>query len=225
MPIDAKQKESKMGSIGHVLAIDLGSGGPKAAVVSETGQVMASAEENVTTTLLPRGGAEQDPHEWWNGAKRAAKKVIRACGVSAEDIVAVSCDSQWSVVTPVDEKGEPLMNAIHWLDKRGGPYNRKITRGFPSVQGYGLRKLRKWIKLTGMVPTHSGVDSLGHVLFIKNERPDIYAKTYKFIEPMDYLTARLTGEITATQKTMAPFMVVETGDWGIQEYNSVPPNT
>jgi len=75
-----------------------------------------------------------------------------------------------------------------------------------------LRKLRKWIKLTGMVPTHSGVDSLGHVLFIKNERPDIYAKTYKFLEPMDYLTACLTGKITATQKTMAPFMVMETRD-------------
>ncbi len=219
MSSDAKQKKRKTDSIGHVLAIDLGSGGPKAAIVSETGQVMASAEENVATSLLPRGGAEQDPHAWWDGARRVAKKVVRACGVSAEDIVAVSCDSQWSVVTPVDEKGEPLMNAIHWLDQRGGPYNRKITRGFPSVQGYGLRKLRKWIKLTGMVPTHSGVDSLGHVLFIKNERPDIYAKTYKFLEPMDYLTARLTGKITATQKTMAPFMVVETRDWGVQKYN------
>ena len=164
MPTDAKQKKRKTGSIGHVLAIDLGSGGPKAAMVSETGQVTASAEENVATTFLPRGGAEQNPHAWWDGARRAAKKVIRASGISAEDIVAVSCDSQWSVVTPVDERGEPLMNAIHWLDQRGGPYNRKITRGFPSIQGYGLRKLRKWIKLTGMVPTRSGVDSLGHVL-------------------------------------------------------------
>ncbi len=219
MSTDAKQKKRKRGSIGHVLAIDLGSGGPKAAVVSETGQVMASAEENITTHLLPQGGAEQDPHAWWNKVRRAAKSAIRESSVSAEDIVAVSCDSQWSVVTPVDERGEPLMNAIHWLDKRGGPYNRKITRGFPSVQGYGLRKLLKWIKLTGMVPTHSGVDSLGHVLFIKNERPDIYAKTYKFLEPMDYLTARLTGKITATQKTMAPFMLMDTRDWGIQKYN------
>jgi hypothetical protein len=67
----------------------------------------------------------------------------------------------------------------------------------------------KWIKLTGLVPTHSGVDSLGHVLFIKHERPDIYAKTYKFLEPMDFLTARLTGKITATQKTMVPFVVVD----------------
>ena len=77
------------------------------------------------------------------------------------------------------------MPAVHWMDQRGGPYNRKIAGGFPSFQGYGLFKLLKWIKLTGMAPTHTGLDSLGHVLYIKNERPDIYANTYKFLGPMD----------------------------------------
>lgn len=203
----------------YVLAIDLGSGGHKVAVVADTGEVIASADENITTHLLPRGGAEQDPQEWWNGAKKAARKVISESDVSPEDIVAVACDSQWSVVVPVDEHGEPLGQAVHWLDHRGGPYNRKISAGFPSIQGYGLLKLLKWVKLTGLAPTHSGVDSIGHVLFIKNEQPEIYAKTYKFLEPMDYLTARLTGKITATQKTMAPFMIMDNRHWGSLEYS------
>jgi xylulokinase len=202
-----------------VLAIDLGSGGHKVAVVADTGEIVACANETVTTYLLPDGGAEQDPEEWWGGARRAARKVIEASKVPPEDIVAVACDSQWSVVVPVNQHGEPLMRAVHWLDRRGGPYNRKISGGFPKIQGYGLNKLLKWIKLTGMVPTHSGVDSLGHVLFIKNERPEIYAKTYKFLEPMDYLTARLTGKITATQKTMAPFALVDNRQWGSCRYS------
>ena len=79
--------------------------------------------------------------------------------------------------------------------------------------------MNKWIKLTGFAPTHSGADSLGHVLFIKNERPNIYAKTYKFLEPMDYLISRLTGKIVATQKTMAPFMIVDNRQWGSCEYS------
>lgn len=203
----------------YVLAIDLGSGGPKVAIVADNGEVMACAAEKIDTRLLPGGGAEQDPEEWWQCAKRAAKQVIREANVSSENIVAVSCDSQWSVVVPVDENGDPLMQAIHWLDTRGGPYNRKIIGGFPRFQGYGLLRLYKWIRLTGLAPTKSGVDSLGHTLFIKNERPDIYAKTYKFLEPMDYLTARLTGRITATQKTMTPFIVVENSQWGSQEYS------
>jgi xylulokinase len=203
----------------YVLAIDLGSGSYKAAIVSDTGDVVATAEESIATQLLPDGGAEQDPEAWWCGTKKAAKTVIAQSEVSPEDIVAVGCDSQWSVVVPVDENGAPLMNAVHWLDTRGGKYNRRIVGGFPRVQGYNLFKVMKWIKLTGMAPTRSGVDSFGHVLFIKNERPDIYRKTYKFLEPMDYLTARLTGKITATQKTMSIFMIMDNRKWGSLEYN------
>jgi len=204
----------------YVLAIDLGSGGYKVAVVSDTGEVIASADGPVATHILPRGGVEQDPIEWWEGIKQAAKTVLRESQVAPEDIVAVGCDSQWSVVVPVDEHCEPLMRAIHWMDTRGGPHNCMITAGFPSIQGYGLFKLRKWIKFTGMVPTRSGMDSLGHVLYIKHEQPELYAKTYKFLEPMDYLTARLTGRITATQKTMAPFAVMDNRQWGSRQYSS-----
>jgi xylulokinase len=219
MQANAPDGKPIQNSTRYVLAIDLGSGGHKAAIVSDTGEVIAGAEENITTHMLPDGGAEQDPKEWWNGAINTAKKVIRDSNVSPQDIVAVGCDSQWSVVVPVDEHAEPLMNAVHWLDTRGGKYNRRIAGGFPRIQGYNLFKVLKWIKLTGMAPTHSGVDSLGHVLFIKNERPDIYAKTYKFLEPMDYLTARLTGKITATQKTMTIFMIVDNRQWGSREYS------
>ena len=219
MQAGTREEKSGTKTTRYVLAIDLGSGGHKAAIVSDSGEVIASAEESITTHMLPDGGAEQDPAEWWDGALKTAKKVIRDSGVSAQDIVAVGCDSQWSVVVPVDENAQPLMNAVHWLDTRGGKHNRQIISGFPRVHGYNLFKVLKWIKLTGMAPTHSGVDSLGHVLFIKHERPEIYAKTYKFLEPMDYLTSRLTGRITATQKTMAVFMIMDNRQWGSQEYS------
>ena len=48
----------------YALAIDLGSGGLKAAIVADSGEVVASAQEKITTYLLPRGGAEQDPADW-----------------------------------------------------------------------------------------------------------------------------------------------------------------
>ena len=202
-----------------VLAIDLGSGGPKAAVVSENGRIAAHAADKVATHLLPGGGAEQDAGDWWRGVRNTARKAIHDSGVPADRIVAVSCTSQWAVVVPIDQHGEPLMRAVHWLDTRGGPYNQAVTRGFPTVQGYGLLKLLKWIRLTGGAPTLSGVDSLGHVLFIKHERPEVYRRTYKFLEPMDYLNLRLTGRCVATQATMAPFMVVDNRAWSSLEYS------
>lgn len=203
----------------HVLAIDLGSGSIKAAVVSDAGRVIACASAPVATRFTENGRAEQDPWAWWADALTTTRKAVRESNVPSETIVAVACDSQWSVIVPVDEQAEPLMPAVHWLDTRGAPYNRRITAGFPRIKGYGLTKVLKWIRRTGLAPTLSGVDSLAHLLFIKNERPEIYRKTHKFLEPMDYLTSRLTGRITATQKTMAPFMVSENRTWGIREYS------
>jgi xylulokinase len=123
------------------------------------------------------------------------------------------------VAVPVDAHGDPLMRAVHWMDTRGGPYNRAIASGFPRIQGYGLAKLLKWLRLTGLAPTLSGVDSLGHVLFIKHACPEIYARTHTFLEPMDFLTSRLTGRITATQKTMVPFVVTDNRRWGTTAYS------
>ncbi len=213
--------EPYLSPAGCVLAIDLGSGSVKSAVVSENGDVISCAAEPIDTFFLPGGGAEQDPEQWWGAAKRTASNALAQSGISSSQVAAVACDSQWSVVVPVDEQAHPLANAVHWLDTRGGPHNRALAGGFPAIDGYNLFKLRKWIGLTGLVPTHSGVDSLGHVLYLKHEQPDLYCRTHKFLEPMDYLTSRLTGKISATQKTMSPFMVSENRTWGQTRYSDV----
>ncbi len=83
------------------LAIDLGSGAIKVALVSVSGRIIAFADERISTFLLPDGGAEQDAGQRWDLAKTAAKKVVAASNVSPADIVAIACDSQWSVVIPV----------------------------------------------------------------------------------------------------------------------------
>lgn len=202
----------------HALAIDLGSSNLKTTVVADSGEVLASAQAPVTTHLLAGGGAEQDPREWWDAVRHTVPEAVARAAIAPDAVGAVACDSQWSVVVPVDARGEPLMRAVHWLDSRGGMYNRTVMKGFPRVAGYGLFNLLRWIRLTGLAPTLSGVDSLGHALFIKHARPDVYARTQAFLEPMDFLTSRLTGRITATQKTMAPFALTDNRRWGVTTY-------
>jgi xylulokinase len=219
MTTNSYHKTSSSDKQAYVLAIDLGGGGLKIALVSDRCEVVAGVDEKITTTILHGGGVEQDPEEWWQKALSGSKKVLKAAKVPPADIAAIVCDSQWCLAVPVDAIGHHVMNAIHWLDTRGGPYNRKIASGFPSYMGYNLQKLFKWIRLTGWASSQAGSDSLGHVLFIKNELPDIYAQTFKFLEPMDYLTSRLTGRITSTQKTMVPFCVVDNQTWGCTSYH------
>lgn len=219
MPDGKKKPSPEKNGTRYVLAIDLGSGGPKAGIISDSGRVMSSASVKVPVELLPSGGAEQCPSAWWSGVKSAVKKAIASSGVPRSMIDAVSCDSQFFVVVPVDTAGEPLMNAIHWLDSRGAPYNRRIIRGIINIEGYGCTKLARWIRLTGIAPSKSGIDSIGHIHFLKNERPDIFNKTWKFLEPMDYINLRLSGKCAASQETMFPFAVVDNRTWGTTEYS------
>ncbi len=193
----------------YVLAIDLGSGGPKVGLVDQQGAVKASGFAHTPLYFLPNGGVEQDPNEWWQTVSSTAKKVFQQSGVSPNEIVAISVTCQWSVIVPVDDQGDALMNAISWLDTRGAPYNRQITEGFPNIAGYQLFKLIKFINLAGGLPTLSGVDSMAHILFIKNERPDVYRRAYKFLEPLDYINMRLTGMCAATQNSVFAYLLTD----------------
>jgi len=203
----------------YVLALDLGSTGLKAAIVSDMGDVVARAYEPNEMILLPDGGAEQDANQWWAIILKASKKVIADSCVTPEQIVGICCDSQYFVIVPVNEQAEPLMNAISWLDTRGGKYNQQLMDGLPKIQGMSIKKVIKYIRLTGLAPTNTGADSLAHMLVIKNELPEIYRKTHKFLEPMDYITSRLTGRITASQHTVTTMMQTSNRSWGEQEYD------
>jgi len=202
----------------YFLALDLGSSGLKAAVVSEMGEVVARTFVPYGVIVLPNGGAEQDASNWWKISLKASKEIIAESGVVPEQIVGICCDSQFSLIIPVNEHAEPLMNAISYLDTRGSKYNFEMMAGFPKFSGMSIKKLLKFVRLNGLAPTQSGIDSLAHMLFIKYELPDIYRKTYKFLEPADYLTSRLTGRISATQHTASLMMLTSNRNWGAREY-------
>jgi len=190
-------------SMKHILAIDLGTSGPKAALVTTRGEVIDYEFQDVELVLLPGGGAEQRPEEWWNAILAVTKKVLARRRVPAETIAAVSCTTQWSGTVAIDRDGRPLMNAVIWMDTRGSRYVDQITNGFIKIENYSIFKLQKWLRLTGGAPTHSGKDPIAHILFIKNERPDIYRRTYKFLEPKDYINFKLTGQLAASYDSIA----------------------
>ena len=181
----------------YILAIDHGTSGPKPAIVSTTGEVLGWVFKDVPLILPKEGGAEQNPDDWWNGFLEGAKELIDKDLVPVEDIVGVCNTSQWAGTVPVDKDGNNLMNGIIWMDDRGAPYIDELHKTFLKVSGYSLLKLIKWMKITGGLPA-SSKDPISHILWLKNERPDIYNKTYKFLETQDYMNLKLTGKMAAS---------------------------
>ena len=196
----------------YILAVDLGTSGPKSALVSTRGELLDYAFENNRLILLPDGGAEQNPDEWWQAILNTAGRVLGKHLVPVEDIVAVCCSTQWSGTVAVDAAGKALMNAIIWMDSRGSDYIRDITDGPVKAAGYDIRKIHRWLKLTGGAPGHAGKDPLAHILYIKNKFPDIYARTHKFLEPKDYINLRLTGRFAASFDSIALHWVTDNRD-------------
>lgn len=196
----------------YVLAIDLGTSGPKVALAKLTGEIIDAAVGSTSVILLPGGGAEQDPQVWWESILATTHALLSRHSALRDKITAVSCTTQWSGTVPVDSNGNALANAIIWMDSRGAKYLPEVVSGWLSVSGYSLDKLWKWLRLTGGAPSHSGKDSMAHIIYLQQEHPDIYEATYKFLEPKDYLNMRLTGRFAASYDSITLHWVTDNRD-------------
>ncbi|TFG05196.1 MAG: xylulose kinase [Promethearchaeota archaeon] len=203
----------------YILAHDHGTSGSKAAIISTHGDVVDFEFQEVPLYLMEGGGAEQDPAEWWDAIMTTSKKLLDKGSVPVEDIVAVCDSSQWSGTVAVDKDGNHLHNAIIWMDTRGQPYIKKIMGGLIEISGYSIKhllqyflKLGGWINITAGAPGLAGKDSIAHILFLKNELPEVYEKTYKFLECKDYINLCFTGEFAASYDSIHLHWVTDVRD-------------
>ncbi|MDV2185776.1 FGGY-family carbohydrate kinase [Burkholderia pseudomallei] len=190
-----------------VLAIDLGTSGSKAAIISLDGRVVAAARDAVATLRMPNGGVEQDPLAVWRAVKRACGGALRAAGIASRDVLAVACASQYSSIVPVGADGAPVANMMLWLDRRGAPRARRGAADGPLRADSPLRQWR-WLRVHGLPPVEGGI-SLTHMRYLKHAKPDVYARTATFLEPMDYLNLCFTGRACANQCTAFMSLVVD----------------
>ena len=203
----------------YILTVDLGTSGPKVVLFTTQGDVVDNDFASTGYTLLPGGGAEQDPYEWWAAIKTAILNVLNRNQSERKSIEAISVTTQWSGTVAVDKNGKPLMNAINWMDARGAAQVKKITKGIIEIEGYGISKIWHWLRRTGGMPAHAGKDPIAHILFIKENMPDIYAKTYKFLEPKDYINLILSGKFVSTFDTMVLHWVTDNRDINNVKYS------
>ena len=120
----------------YVLAIDLGTSGPKVALVSDRGELVGDGFAPVDLHLLPGGGAEQDPDQWWEAIKTATRDVLADEPVPLESITAVAVTSQWSGTVAIDADGRAIGNAIIWMDSRGATQVEAFIGAKVRFQGY-----------------------------------------------------------------------------------------
>lgn len=196
----------------HVLAIDLGTGGPKVALVDLDGRVAGHELERTDLFLSPGGGAEQDPGDWWAGITRAVRRLLARPEAVGAEIAGVSVTAQWSGTVPVDAAGEAIGNAVIWMDSRGAAHIDDVVGGRVTVLGYEPRRLARWVRLTGGIPSHSGKDPVAHIRFLQAERPDVYDGADRLLEPADYLNLRICGRTVSSYDCVVAHWLTDNRD-------------
>ena len=181
-----------------ILAIDLGTSGMKVALISVSGKVLGWEAEPVRLILTPDGGAEQSPEEWWQAFLSAAGRLMKQTQASGQNVIAVCASTQGEGTVAVDKDGNALGNAILWMDMRGAANLKKQIGGMVNISGAGISNVLRFVRLTGGMPSMTGKDPAAHMLFIRDTMPEIYKKTYKFLNVLDYINLRLTGEFVAS---------------------------
>lgn len=192
-----------------ILAIDLGTGGPKVALVDQHGQALAWSSARVATTLLPDGGAEQDPEEMWQATVTATRATL-AQVTPVPPIAAVAVTSQYMSIIPVAADGTPTGPCILWMDTRGADHNLTLLND---------ESFMLWVERHGLIALPSGNDNIAHAHVLQTRHPDAYARAAALVEPMDYLNARLTGRVCATQSTVFGQLVCDNRTWGLVDYD------
>jgi xylulokinase len=185
-----------------VLAVDLGTSGVRVALFDAAGRALGSATRPVTIRLGPGAAAEEDPEEIWRAFEASVAAALEAAPGARERVAAVLCGSQYSSLVPVDARGHAVGPLVLYLDRRGAPMSRALVRRSPE-----LWKL--WLERHGMPSGGGGEDSLAHLLWFQSERPDLHARAHAYVEPMDHLTARLAGRVTANVCTVFPLLLTD----------------
>src|SRR5690349_12488069 len=181
-----------------ILAVDLGTSGMKVALITVSGRVVGWEAEPLRLILTPDGGAEQSPDEWWQAFLSAAGRLLKREQSAAAEVIAVCCSTQGEGTVAIDREGNAIGNAILWMDMRGARYLRRQLGGLISISGAAISKILRFVRLTGGMPSMTGKDPAAHMLFFRETMPDVYVRTYKFLNVLDYLNLRLTGEFVAT---------------------------
>ncbi len=181
----------------HLLTIDLGTSGPKAAVVADDGRLVGTARGHVRTTHGSGGAAEQDAEAVWRTTLDAASAALADAAVEPRSVAGVVASAQYSSIVPTASDGSPVGPMITWMDHRGSPKRLRRLEGYPRSADRPATLVRS-VRIHGLAPIESGI-SLNHMRWIRYGAPEIYGRAEALLEPVDYVTARLTGRCTANR--------------------------
>ncbi len=184
------------------LAIDVGTGSVRSAVVDATGHVVAFAARPHEQHVPRPGWSEQSPQEWWEGVCETLATVLRAPDVAKDRIRGICVCGQMHGPVPIDADGNALLQRVQlWNDKRAAD----IVDAFARRADTGALT-----PVTGNPPAPSWIAF--KVAWIKQNQTDVYNRAAAFLTPKDFVNFKLTGEIATDHSEASGSYLLDCGN-------------
>ena len=160
----------------------------KSSSLTKTGAPLSQANHEYPISYPRPLWAEQDPMDWWKAAVAATRDCLsRVDEADRRRIVAIGLSSQRETMAAIDRQGEPLGNAILWMDRRSREQAEAISRSF------GKETIHR---RTGMLP--DATFSLTKLMWLSQNDADRVRQTHLFLQPKEFVGFRMT-KVAATE--------------------------
>jgi len=163
-----------------IIGIDIGTQGVKTSLFHISGKIAAEAFEPSILITDNRGNVEQDPEEIYSSVINTIRQVMEKSGAEPSEIASIGIDGQMAGIMGIDKNWNAVTPYDSWLDTKCEKYILKMKEAAEE----------QIIKTTGCPVTYAHGPK---VLWWKNERPEVYSNTAKFIMLSTYVAGRLAG--------------------------------
>lgn len=166
------------------LGIDVGTGGSRALLVDEQGQVRFGYTAAHEDMRMERPlWAEQRPENWWEASQAAVRGVLAEAKIGGAQVRGIGLSGQMHGLVMLDADNRVIRPALIWCDQRSQAQVDAInTRvGKDNVVAFTANPV-----LTGF--------TLPKLLWVRDNEPECFARLKKVLLPKDYVRFCLTGE-------------------------------
>jgi len=180
-----------------LIGVDVGSASVRAGIFDLNGTLLAHATRPVTLWREAGQMVEQSSREIWQAVCQCINESVARSGASPQSVAGIGFDATCSLVV-VDGDGHPLpvgpsddadRNVIVWMDHRATEQAARINQtGHPVLQYVG-----------GKISPEMETPKL---LWLKENRRDIYERAEHFFDLADFLTWRATGDLARSTCTV-----------------------
>lgn len=178
-----------------LLGIDLGTSSIKVSVFdTEKLVTVAQAQypDNERSIISKQQGwAEQSPEQWWSDVKSAIQKANACTLYNPKDIGAIGIAYQMHGLVCIDKDLNVLRDSIIWCDSRAVPYGEKAFTDIGEQQ------------CLSCLLNSPGNFTAAKLAWVKENEPAIYRKIVKIMLPGDFISMKLTGEVSSSVSSLS----------------------